>query len=236
MDEDEDRDHPRAGDIVIERLTDEDAEMFEDEFDIDIAEDTSKIQLSEAIDKLPDISIRTANDAADSNCCLDVRKVSENRILIAVGSCDEKCRLYVYIPSIQQLSLLQILSEYTDSVVDVAYSYDGKYLAAASYDSTVKVYSIAYEFLEQSQLPQNITPDVPIATLVQTLEGPSIDIEWIKWHPKGYAVIAGSKDSTAWMWWAPNGNMMNVFSGHGAPVSCGTFALGGKVIATGKRT
>lgn len=220
---------PEGDQEDVESLDPETAEMFEEEFADNIV-DTSKIQPSNAIHLLPDVSTATDCSATDTTCCVDSRVTAEDRIVVAVGSCDEKCRIYIYHPSKRELILLQTLSDFAESVVDVAFSFDGKFLAAASYDATIKVYSISPGVLEQSEFTTNGT----VATLAQTLEGPTLDIEWLKWHPKGYAIIAGSKDSTVWMWWATNGNVMNVFSGHGSPVSCGSFAHGGKLIVTGR--
>jgi WD40 repeat protein len=41
-------------------------------------------------------------------------------------------------------------------------------------------------------------------------------------------VLAGSEDSTVWMWNADNGSYLNLFSGHGGRVSCGDFTPDGK--------
>ena len=37
----------------------------------------------------------------------------------------------------------------------------------------------------------------------------------------------GSEDCTVWMWNADNGHCLNVFSGHGATVTCGDFTPDG---------
>lgn len=230
---------------IIEQLDPEDKWIIDDH-DEDLDEDVSNIQSSDVIDFLPDASAATDQSATGSVCCIDSMRVSSNCILCAVGSCDEKCRVYTFVPSENKLSLVQTLSDFSDSVVNVVFSFDNKYLAAASYDATVRIYSISLDkiqdlaelvnFSTSSSLkrPEAIPEPTEIATLVQTLEGPTSDIEWIQWHPKGYAIIAGSKDSTVWMWWATSGKVMNVFSAHGAPVSCGTFAYSGKLIVTGE--
>lgn len=238
-------DHSEPGDdIIIERLDPDEAEMFEDELDMiydDDQKDSSRIKACEMIDSLPDYSMIRDNSATDSTCCIISIKVNNNSMLLAVGSCDEKCRLYLCIPSRNKLLLVQTLSEFGDSVIDLAFSYDQKYLAAASYDATVRVYSISLDGIDQQyrnplgKCTEFLFVNGPaIATLIHTLEGPTNDIEWLRWHPKGYAIIAGSKDSTIWMWWALTGKVMNVFSGHGTSISCGIFAHGGKVIVTGK--
>ncbi|CAJ1353970.1 unnamed protein product [Effrenium voratum] len=107
------------------------------------------------------------------------------------------------------------LQGHTDSVVEVAFSTDGVYAATASYDGTVRIWNAAD------------------GSLVQSLDGPSKEVEWILWHPKGHAILGGSNDTMAWMWWAPTGKVMQIFAGHGAGVSCGCWGLGGKVVVTG---
>lgn len=113
--------------------------------------------------------------------------------------CSERCRL----------------EGHTDSVVQVAFSHDGTYLATGSYDGTVKIWAVAG------------------GTLVHSLDGPSKEVEWVLWHPKGHAILAGSTDTMAWMWWAPTGKLMQIFAGHAQSVTCGCWGLGGKVICTG---
>lgn len=201
-------------------------ELFEDELGDETAAavETVQIRASQVVGFLPDLSVATGTDATDSTCSVDCIRISSDHVLIAVGSCDERCRIYRFDLLTRSLILLQTLSEFHDSVVSVQFSYDGEYLAAACYDSTVRVYQIDKSDSEQRS----------VATLVQTLEGPFLDLEFVRWHPNGYALIAGSKDLTAWMWWAPTGRTMTVFSGHGGPVSCGAFAHAGKSIVTGE--
>lgn len=42
------------------------------------------------------------------------------------------------------------------------------------------------------------------------LEGPGGAIEWLRWHPKGDVILAGSDDFTAWLWNAQTGTCMQV--------------------------
>jgi len=109
----------------------------------------------------------------------------------------------------------QRMEGHTDSVVQVAFSHDGKYVATAGYDCTCKIWA------------------ADTGSLVHSLEGPSKEIEWILWHPKGHAILAGSNDTMAWMWWAPTGKLMQIFAGHAQSVSAGCWCLGGKLICTG---
>lgn len=52
--------------------------------------------------------------------------------------------------------------------------------------------------------------------------------QWVRWHPRGHLVLAGSEDSTVWMWNADRASYLNMFSGHGSSVTCGDFTSDGK--------
>ncbi|KXS18604.1 WD40 repeat-like protein [Gonapodya prolifera JEL478] len=107
------------------------------------------------------------------------------------------------------------LSGHTDSVIAAAFSNDGKYVATGGMDGLVKVWS---------------TSD---GKLVQNLQGPS-EVTWNQWHPRGPVILAGTSDGSLWMWNAPTGSCMSVFTGgHAAPVSCGMFTPDGKAIVSG---
>eukprot|EP00003_Mantamonas_plastica_P023773 TRINITY_DN4319_c0_g1_i6.p1 TRINITY_DN4319_c0_g1~~TRINITY_DN4319_c0_g1_i6.p1 ORF type:complete len:322 (+),score=87.45 TRINITY_DN4319_c0_g1_i6:223-1188(+) len=101
------------------------------------------------------------------------------------------------------------IDSHSDTVMAASFSSDGKYAATASLDGTVCV--IETETTE----------------VIATLEGPGEGILWMEWHPKGHIVIAGSEDTTVWMWNAPKGALMQVFAGHQAPVTCGGFTPDG---------
>lgn len=107
------------------------------------------------------------------------------------------------------------LEGHTDSVTQVAFSHDGKYIATGSYDGTIRIWA------------------GDTGVLQHALEGPTREIEWILWHPKGHAILAGSVDTMAWMWWAPTGKLMQIFAGHAQSVNCGCWCMGGKIICTG---
>jgi ribosome assembly protein SQT1 len=71
--------------------------------------------------------------------------------------------------------------------------------------------------------------------LLHVLEGPGKDVEWITWHEKGDVLLAGSADNTAWMWSVSDAQTacMQVFAGHEDAVTCGMFAMQGKLAITG---
>ena len=52
--------------------------------------------------------------------------------------------------------------------------------------------------------------DVKTGKKLHELEGPTEGIEWLRWHPVGDFVVAGSEDFTAWMWNAALAKCMTV--------------------------
>lgn len=56
----------------------------------------------------------------------------------------------------------------------------------------------------------------------------------MRWHPKGHLVLAGSEDSSVWMWNADSASYMNVFNGHGSSVTCGDFTPDGTYFLYGE--
>lgn len=54
--------------------------------------------------------------------------------------------------------------------------------------------------------------------------------QWVRWHPRGHLILAGSEDSNAWMWNADKGVFLNMFSGHGSRVTCGDFTPDGTIL------
>uniref|UniRef100_A0A7N0UCP1 Uncharacterized protein n=1 Tax=Kalanchoe fedtschenkoi TaxID=63787 RepID=A0A7N0UCP1_KALFE len=74
-----------------------------------------------------------------------------------------------------------------------AFSNDGLLLASGSLDGVIKVW------------------EMPLGNLKCTLDGPAGGIEWLRWHPRGHLLLAGSEASTLWMWNANKGAYLNMF-------------------------
>ncbi len=106
------------------------------------------------------------------------------------------------------------LGGHSDSVSSVGWNFDGTLCATGGLDGKVKVWDARGE-------------------LVQTLEGPTGGINWLKWHPRGNALLAGSEDCSSWLWLAPQNKNVAVFFGHAGPVECGDMSTDGKVCVTG---
>lgn len=116
----------------------------------------------------------------------------------------------------------------------LAFSYDGQLLACGGLDGVVQIC------------------DASSGNLKCVLDGPGLGIEvkpllilckvskvrkylllcgfffqWIRWHPRGHVVLAGSEDCSLWMWNADKGVYLNMFSGHNQGVTCGDFTPDG---------
>ncbi|KAJ2723107.1 60S ribosomal subunit assembly or modification protein [Coemansia sp. Benny D115] len=132
-----------------------------------------------------------------------------NQSLAVSGGGDDRAYLW----DITTGETVAELAKHDDSVSCVQFSSDGSLVASGGMDGKINVYS---------------SSGAPCAVL----EGPD-EIQWINWHPKGNVLLAGANDASLWMWSLPNGDFMNVFNGHSAPVTCGRFTNSGRQIVSG---
>jgi len=126
------------------------------------------------------------------------------------GGQDDKAYLW----STADGKVIAELEGHTDTVLNVGFSPDGKFLATASMDATVRVYKVKEE------------------TTHQVLSGPSRELLWMAWAGNAPQLIAGSADHSLWLWNYLTGEVIKVLVGHEAPVSCGAFSSDGKRICT----
>lgn len=124
-----------------------------------------------------------------------------------------------YIWNVTDGEIVVKLTGHSDSVSVAAFSSDGEMVSTGGMDGKVRVWRRVgnenyktWEFLTE-------------------LQGPD-EVIWLRWHPKGPVLLAGSNDSTVWLWQLPSGNIMQVFAGHTGPVQCGDFTPDGKRIVT----
>ncbi|KAF9563254.1 WD40 repeat-like protein [Agrocybe pediades] len=124
-----------------------------------------------------------------------------------------------YIWDITDGEVIAKLTGHSDSVTNTAWSTDGEMIATGGMDGKVRVWRRVgkdnfntWEFLTE-------------------LDGPD-EVMFLRWHPKGNALLAGSNDSTLWLWQLPSGKTLQVFAGHIGPVNCGDFTPDGKRIVS----
>ncbi|MBL7187157.1 MAG: protein kinase [Phycisphaerae bacterium] len=105
--------------------------------------------------------------------------------------------------------------QHNDLVYTVAYSPDGKRIASAGVERTIKIW------------------DVASGDEVMTLRGHENWIWWIAFSPDGRRIVSSSNDKTIKVWDANNGTEMMTLRGHHELVWSVVFSPDGKRIASG---
>ncbi|CAI9090364.1 OLC1v1025127C1 [Oldenlandia corymbosa var. corymbosa] len=126
--------------------------------------------------------------------------------LVATGGIDDTGFLW----NICQGDWVFELKGHSDSVSTLGFSFDGQLLASGSFDGLVKVWDIS----SQNVLNENDC------------------LQWVKWHPRGHLVLAGSEDSSVFLWNAVSELLLNMFSAHNTTVTCGDFTPDGHTYHT----
>ncbi|KAH8118067.1 WD40 repeat-like protein [Phellopilus nigrolimitatus] len=124
-----------------------------------------------------------------------------------------------YLWNVNNGEVIVKLTGHSDSVTSTGFSADGELIATGGMDGKVRIWRRVGK--------ENWT----IWEFLTELQGPD-EVMWLRWHPRGAVLLAGSNDSTVWLWQLPSGNTMQVFAGHSGPVQCGEFTPDGKRIVT----
>ncbi|KAG2146190.1 ribosome biogenesis protein Sqt1 [Suillus bovinus] len=124
-----------------------------------------------------------------------------------------------YIWDITDGEVIVKLTGHVDSVCSASFSSDGQMVATGGMDGKVRIWRRVG------------TTDFRNWEFLTELQGPD-EVILLRWHPRGTILLAGSNDSTVWLWQLPSGNTMQVFAGHSGPVQCGEFTPDGKRIVT----
>jgi eukaryotic-like serine/threonine-protein kinase len=104
---------------------------------------------------------------------------------------------------------------HTGNVVSVTFSPDGKRLASASHDNTVKVW------------------DAQTGKVIFTLEGHVGQVYCVSFSPDGESLASASADGTVKVWDAQTGKEKFTLEGHTGQVYCVSFSPNSKHLASG---
>jgi WD40 repeat protein len=123
--------------------------------------------------------------------------------IIAVGGA---LGIWLYTPELEDIGLLK---GHTKAVYGLAFSPDGKRLASASHDMTVRIW------------------DVETQTELHTMAGHTGLTVAVAWNPDGSMVASGSYDQTVRVWNADTGELIRVLEGHTGWVNQVAFSADG---------
>ena len=111
-----------------------------------------------------------------------------------------------YIWDITDGEVIVKLTGHTDSIVCITWNADGEMISTGGMDGKIRIWRRVgkenyrtWEFLTELQGPDEVmvcrcyTSKVPHHILLCFLK-------FLRWHPKGNVLLAGSKDSTVWLW------------------------------------
>ncbi|KAJ8072493.1 60S ribosomal subunit assembly or modification protein [Marasmius tenuissimus] len=124
-----------------------------------------------------------------------------------------------YVWDITDGEVIVKLTGHSDSVSCVAWSHDGEIVSTGGMDGKIRLWRRVGK------------EDYRTWEFLTELQGPD-EVMFLRWHPKGTVLLAGSNDSTLWLWQLPSGNTMQVFAGHTGAVQCGEFTPDGKRIVS----
>ena len=122
--------------------------------------------------------------------------------------------LSIFAPARAQKAQLVLQLGHTGGLDEIAYAPDGKTLASASADKTVKLW------------------DTATGQLLRTLQGHTDAVRSISYAPDGKTLASASADSTIKLWNVATGELLRTLQGHKEWVNSVSYSPDGKSVAS----
>ena len=140
------------------------------------------------------------------------------------GDGKDKCFVWQIRPNNDTFKCIKVceLTGHTESVEFIKFNFDGKYCVTGGMNNVLQVW--------------NTSPDGMFTLKLKIENGPSEDINFVEWHPKGNAILCGGKDFMLYLFNGVTGDFLACFTGHEGEVLCSNFTPnGGKMIISSSK-
>jgi WD40 repeat protein len=119
------------------------------------------------------------------------------------------------LPDVEKFGLIAVLGNLSNPKYSVAFSPDGRTLAAGSENGTIMLW------------------DAASGTEIRTLQGHSSSVNSVAFSPDGRTLASGSGDNTIKLWDAESGDEIRTLQGHSDMVWSVAFSTDGRTLASG---
>ncbi|MCX5963484.1 MAG: AAA-like domain-containing protein [Cyanobacteria bacterium] len=137
----------------------------------------------------------------------------DSKILVFAGYGDDKDQNFWMISNIDGSSQRKI-EGHSDQIQRIVFSPDGKTIATASWDRTIKLWRVSD------------------GKLIRTLTGHGDWLFALAFSPDGQMLASGSKDQTVRLWRVVDGELLHTLTGHRGTVNNVAFSPDGSLVAS----
>lgn len=173
-----------AGEMGDVGIDDEDEEILDDDEEEDEEEN------------FEDVSIERISKHTGAVFCIDSYKS-----YLATGGEDDLAYVFRYDQTGKKLDCLIETEKFKDSVTNVKFSFDGKYVAMADMSGTIRVYTVDTKELHWSHDVES-------------------DTEQLAWHPSCNVLFCSTSDGYFYMFKLSTNEIKMMYAGDNASLSC----------------